>query len=80
MRATKVRDSEVDALGLTPTVREAGDPDGQRLVYFQCTPWCRLEPAFADRPAAELAVSEGNMSVVEHASETLTGEFHPLSE
>ena len=56
MTATKVRECEVDVGGHTLKVREAGDPDGKPLVYFHGTPSCRLEPAFADRPAAELGV------------------------
>ena len=56
MTATTVRECEVDVGGHTLKVREAGDPDGKPLVYFHGTPSCRLEPAFADRPAAELGI------------------------
>lgn len=56
MTAITVRECEVDVGGHTLQVREAGDPDGKPLVYFHGTPSCRLEPAFADRPAAELGI------------------------
>src|SRR6188472_785744 len=56
MTAITVRECEVDVGGHTLKVREAGDPAGRPIVYFHGTPSCRLEPAFADRPAAELGV------------------------
>ena len=56
MPATRITERHVEVGGHTLRVREAGDPGGRPLVYFHGTPSCRLEPAFADRPAAELGV------------------------
>jgi pimeloyl-ACP methyl ester carboxylesterase len=51
-----VREHQVEVSGHTLMVREAGDLDGTPLVYFHGTPSCRLEPMFADAPAAELGI------------------------
>ena len=56
MPATRITERHVEVGGHTLRVRDAGDPEGRPLVYFHGTPSCRLEPAFADRPAAELGV------------------------
>ncbi len=49
-------ETRIDVDGSTWAVRQAGDPDGQPLVYFHGTPSCRLEPAFADADCSELGI------------------------
>src|SRR5690242_13523653 len=49
-------DERLDLDGSTWAVRQSGAVDGRPLVYHHGTPSSRLEPAFADRLAAELGI------------------------